>query len=51
MTNTITRTTEYQADIFGLDAVRKPDAFASVMLKLSTYRKLEPGQMGRDHLL
>src|SRR5579863_1485774 len=43
LTNTITRTAEYQADIFGLDAVRKPDAFASVMLKLSSYRKLEPG--------
>jgi STE24 endopeptidase len=35
---------EYQADLFGLNAVRKPDAFASVMLKLSTYRKLEPGR-------
>jgi STE24 endopeptidase len=43
LTNSISRTTEYQADIFGLNAVRKPDAFASVMLKLSTYRKLEPG--------
>jgi STE24 endopeptidase len=43
LTNSISRTTEYQADIFGLDAVRKPDAFASVMLKLSTYRKLDPG--------
>lgn len=43
VTNTISRTMEHQADIFGLDAVRKPDAFASVMLKLSTYRKLEPG--------
>ncbi len=42
-TNSITRVTEYQADLFGLNAVRKPDAFASVMLKLSTYRKLEPG--------
>ncbi len=42
-TNSISRVTEYQADIFGLNAVRKPDAFASVMLKLSTYRKLEPG--------
>ena len=29
---------------FRLDAVRKPDAFATVMLKLSTYRKLEPGK-------
>ncbi|HEY5083557.1 MAG TPA: M48 family metalloprotease, partial [Rhizomicrobium sp.] len=44
VTNTITRTTEHQADIFGLDAVRKPDAFATAMLKLSTYRKLEPGK-------
>jgi STE24 endopeptidase len=43
VTNTITRSTEHQADIFGLDAVRKPDAFATAMLKLSTYRKLEPG--------
>ena len=44
VTNSISRTTEYQADIFGLSAVRKPDAFATVMLKLSTYRKLEPGK-------
>jgi len=43
VTNSISRTIEYQADIFGLDAVRKPDAFATVILKLSTYRKLEPG--------
>jgi Zn-dependent protease with chaperone function len=43
VTNTISRTIEYQADIFGLDAIRKPDAFATVMLKLSSYRKLEPG--------
>ena len=41
--NSISRTTEFQADMFGLNAVRKPDAFASVMLKLSAYRKLEPG--------
>jgi STE24 endopeptidase len=44
LTNSITRTAEYQADLFGLNAVRKPDAFASVMLKLSSYRKLEPGK-------
>jgi STE24 endopeptidase len=44
LTNSIVRTSEHQADIFGLDAVRKPDAFATVMLKLSTYRKLEPGR-------
>jgi STE24 endopeptidase len=44
LTNAITRSAEHQADIFGLDAVRKPDAFATAMLKLSTYRKLEPGK-------
>jgi STE24 endopeptidase len=44
VTNTITRTAENQADIFGLDAVRKPDAFASVIVKLSSYRKLDPGK-------
>lgn len=44
LTNSITRTAEQQADIFGLDAVRKPDAFATTILKLSTYRKLEPGK-------
>ena len=45
LTNSIVRVVEYQADIFGLNAVRKPDGFATVMLKLSTYRKLEPGHL------
>jgi STE24 endopeptidase len=40
--NTITRTTEIQADMFGINAARKPDAFATVVLKLSNYRKLDP---------
>ncbi len=40
--NTIIRTAEIQADIFGLNAVRQPDAFATVALKLSDYRKLDP---------
>lgn len=44
LTNGMIRTAEHQADIFGLNAVRKPDAFATAMLKLSTYRKLEPGK-------
>jgi STE24 endopeptidase len=43
VTNSIERTMEQQADIFGVNAVRKPDAFATVTLKLSTYRKLDPG--------
>jgi STE24 endopeptidase len=40
--NTITRTAEIQADMFGLNTARQPDGFATVTLKLSTYRKLDP---------
>jgi STE24 endopeptidase len=43
MNNTIIRTTEYEADIFGINASRQPDGFASVALKLGEYRKLDPG--------
>lgn len=45
VTNTIVRTSEIQADIFGLNAVRQPDAFATVVLKLGEYRKLDPSQI------
>jgi len=40
--NTIIRTSEHEADIFGLNASRQPDGFATAALKLATYRKLEP---------
>ena len=43
--NTITRTAEQQADIFGVNAVRQPDAFAKVALMLSEYRKLDPSPL------
>ncbi|HEY4113845.1 MAG TPA: M48 family metallopeptidase [Rhizomicrobium sp.] len=43
--NTITRTTERQADIFGLNTARQPDGFATVTLKLSEYRKLDPSPL------
>lgn len=42
--NTIIRTTESEADIFGLNAARQPDGFATTALKLSEYRKLAPGK-------
>jgi STE24 endopeptidase len=45
VSNTITRTAERQADIFGLNAAREPDGFATVTLKLSEYRKLDPGPL------
>ena len=41
--NTIIRTQEAEADAFGLDAARLPDAFALIAIRLSEYRKLEPG--------
>ena len=40
--NTITRTMEYEADMYGLNTVRQPDAFATIALKLGEYRKLSP---------
>jgi STE24 endopeptidase len=45
VTNTITRTLESQADIFGLNTARQPDGFATVTLKLSEYRKLDPAPL------
>ncbi|MCZ6900033.1 MAG: M48 family metallopeptidase [Bacteroidetes bacterium] len=41
--NTIIRTNEEEADIFGLNAAREPDGFASIAMKLSEYRKIDPG--------
>lgn len=41
--NTIGRSTEAEADAFGLNTAREPDGFATVALKLGTYRKLNPG--------
>ena len=42
LSNSIIRENESQADIFGLNAVREPDAFATAILKLAEYRKLDP---------
>ncbi len=43
--NTIMRVNETQADLFGLNAARQPDGFASVALKLASHRKLAPGPL------
>lgn len=43
--NTFTRTIEYEADIFGLNASQQPEGFAEVSLKLADYRKLDPGPL------
>jgi STE24 endopeptidase len=42
LTNTMVRSAETQADAFGLDTAKEPHGFASVAMRLSTYRKLEP---------
>ena len=43
VTNTLIRSQEAEADIFGLNAAGQPDGMAQVALKLAEYRKLEPG--------
>jgi STE24 endopeptidase len=43
VTNTITRTMEYEADMYGLNASQQPDGKANVDLMVGEYRKLGPG--------
>jgi STE24 endopeptidase len=43
--NSIIRVQEVEADMFGLNAAQQPDGFAQTVLKLSEYRKLEPGPL------
>ena len=40
--NTVVRVTEREADAFGINTAREPDAMAKVTLKLGAYRKLDP---------
>lgn len=41
--NTITRTAEREADLYGLNSAREPHGFATAAMRLSTYRKIQPG--------
>ncbi len=43
ITNTLSRSAEAEADIFGLNAAHEPDGFASIAMKLASYRKIAPG--------
>jgi STE24 endopeptidase len=45
VTNSITRTMEIEADSFGYNAAREPQAFALSAMRLSTYRKIRPGPL------
>ena len=40
--NSLSRVHENHADAFGLEAAQEPDGFASIAMKLSKYRKIEP---------
>jgi STE24 endopeptidase len=41
--NTHIRTSEYEADMYGLNASRQPDGFARAAIHLGEYRKMSPG--------
>lgn len=45
ISNTLTRTQESEADIFGLNAARQPDGEAEVDLLLGEYRKMDPSPL------
>ena len=45
VTNTLTRTQEAEADIFGLNTARQPDGMAQAAIHLAEYRKMEPGTL------
>ena len=42
--NTHIRTTEGEADMYGLNASRQPDGFAQAAIHLGEYRKMNPGR-------
>jgi STE24 endopeptidase len=43
VTNSIIRSNETEADIFGLNAAAEPDGFAEAAIMLAEYRKVRPG--------
>jgi Zn-dependent protease with chaperone function len=45
VSNTQTRTEEAEADMFGLNASRRPDGFAQAAIHLGEYRKMSPGSV------
>jgi STE24 endopeptidase len=45
VSNSIIRSNEYEADVFGLNAARQPDGFAEAALLLGDYRKLHPDRL------
>ena len=43
--NTFTRTTEHEADMYGINASRQPDGMAQAAIHLGEYRKMSPGPL------
>jgi STE24 endopeptidase len=43
--NSFTRTQEYEADLYGLNAARQPDGEAEADVLLGEYRKMDPGPL------
>lgn len=43
--NSYTRTQEYEADMYGLNASRQADGFAQAAIHLGEYRKMSPGPL------
>jgi STE24 endopeptidase len=43
--NTVARTIEHEADMYGLNASRQPDGFAQAAIHLGEYRKMTPGPL------
>ncbi len=43
--NSIIRSNEVEADIFGLNASDEPDGYAEVVMMLGEYRKMRPGKL------
>ena len=41
--NTMTRTQEAEADMYGINASGQPDGFAQAAIHLGEYRKMSPG--------
>ena len=43
--NTMVRTQEHEADMYGINASRQPDGFAQAAVHLGEYRKMSPGKL------
>ena len=45
LTNSVVRQAEAEADAYGLNSAQEPNGFAMAAMRLSTYRKINPGPL------